>query len=146
MFNGTVCNLAGAFVLDMSLNIYRNRQWFWYREINERTTIRLLVFHMYPSFNSFKIVTAIYLQSSTVSTYQTMSAFMDANPSAMMDTVWEGVERVRSSKGRYAFMLESVYNDYLSNRRPCDTMKVGPNLNNKGYGIATPRSSPWRWV
>lgn len=69
---------------------------------------------------------------------------MDANQETNVDTVWDGVERVRNAKGRYAFLLESVYNDYISNRRPCDTMKVGPNLNTKGYGIATPQESRWR--
>ncbi|KAL5012647.1 hypothetical protein ScPMuIL_011198 [Solemya velum] len=85
-----------------------------------------------------------FFRNSNISTYQTMSAFMDANPDANVESVWDGVERVRGAKGRYAFLMESVYNDYISNRRPCDTMKVGPNLNNKGYGIATPRYSPWR--
>jgi ionotropic glutamate receptor len=48
---------------------------------------------------------------------------------------------VRDSQGKYAFLLESVVNEYLNERAPCDTMKVGHNLDSKGYGIATPVGS-----
>ena len=41
-------------------------------------------------------------------------------------------------KGKYAFLLESSVNEYLNERKDCDTMKVGENLDSKGYGIATP--------
>ena len=35
-------------------------------------------------------------------------------------------------------------NEYIEQRKPCDTMKVGGNLDSKGYGIATPKGSPLR--
>lgn len=38
-------------------------------------------------------------------------------------------------------MLESSVNEYLNERQPCNTMKVGNNLDSKGYGIATPIGS-----
>jgi len=41
--------------------------------------------------------------------------------------------------GKYAFLMESTTNDYKNQQLPCDTMKVGGNLDSKGYGIATPR-------
>ncbi len=47
----------------------------------------------------------------------------------------------RKSNGTYAFLLESSVNEYLNERYPCDTMKVGDNLDSKGYGIATPVDS-----
>lgn len=53
----------------------------------------------------------------------------------------EGVEKVRKEEGNYAFLLESSVNEYLNEREPCNTMKVGPNLDSKGYGIATPIGS-----
>lgn len=71
---------------------------------------------------------------------------MHANPSVFVKTVEEGVERVRKSKGKYAFLLESPTNEFYNHRDPCDTMKVGRNLNSKGFGIATPKGSPFRWV
>jgi len=37
------------------------------------------------------------------------------------------------------------YNDYFKSLlRPCDTMKVGGDLDSKGYGIATPLNSNLR--
>lgn len=47
----------------------------------------------------------------------------------------------RQSKGKYAFLLESSVNEYLNEREPCNTMKVGNNLDSKGYGVATPIGS-----
>ena len=52
-------------------------------------------------------------------------------------TTDDGVRKVRTSKGKYAFLLESTMNDYHNQRKPCNTMKVGDNLDSKGYGIAT---------
>lgn len=56
----------------------------------------------------------------------------------------EGIERVRTHKGRYAFLLEATANEYANTRKPCDTMKVGANLNSVGYGVATPFGSEWK--
>ena len=55
-----------------------------------------------------------------------------------------GVLRVRESKDKYAFLLESTMNDYYNQRKPCNTMKIGRDLDSKGYGIATPLGSPLR--
>lgn len=69
-----------------------------------------------------------------------------AEPSVFVKKTSEGVLRVRKSKGKYAYLLESTMNEYIEQRKPCDTMKVGGNLDSKGYGIATPKGSPLRWV
>jgi hypothetical protein len=42
---------------------------------------------------------------------------------------------------KYAFLLESSLNEYLNERHPCNTMKVGTDLDSKGYGVATPIGS-----
>jgi len=42
--------------------------------------------------------------------------------------------------------MESTTNDYANQRQPCDTMKVGNNLDSKGYGIGTPLGSDLRYV
>ena len=74
-----------------------------------------------------------------------MWAFMtSADPPVFVKTTEEGVQRVRNSKGKYAFLLESTMNDYYNQRKPCNTMKVGGNLDSKGYGIATPLGSDLR--
>ena len=35
------------------------------------------------------------------------------------------------------FLIEFTTNDYINMRDPCDTMKVGINLDSKGYDITT---------
>ncbi|KAJ8317822.1 hypothetical protein KUTeg_004626 [Tegillarca granosa] len=50
-----------------------------------------------------------FFKHSNVPTYQTMWNFMStSHPSVFAKSVEEGVARVRSSKGKYAFLLESV--------------------------------------
>lgn len=73
------------------------------------------------------------------------SSMKDAVPSSFVSKVDEGVERVRSSKGKFAFLLESAMNEYYNQRKPCNTMKVGRNLDSKGYGIATALGSDLRY-
>lgn len=73
-----------------------------------------------------------------------MWAFMSSNPSVFVKLVKDGVHKVRNSKGKYAFLLESSSNIYINNRKPCDTMMVGGTLDSKGFGIATPKGSPIR--
>lgn len=43
-------------------------------------------------------------------------------------------------------MLESSVNEYQNEREPCNTMKVGNNLDSKGYGVATPIGSDLKYV
>uniref|UniRef100_A0A1I8GU24 PBPe domain-containing protein n=1 Tax=Macrostomum lignano TaxID=282301 RepID=A0A1I8GU24_9PLAT len=59
-------------------------------------------------------------------------------------TTAAGVQRVRESNGRYAFLLESKMNEFHNNRDPCDTMMVGQPFGDNGYGVATQRGSPLR--
>jgi len=70
---------------------------------------------------------------------------MNSTAGVFVKTTDEGVARVRDSKGKYAFLMESTMNEFFNNRKPCDTMKVGDNLDSKGYGIATPLESELRY-
>uniref|UniRef100_A0A914DP70 Glutamate receptor 1 n=1 Tax=Acrobeloides nanus TaxID=290746 RepID=A0A914DP70_9BILA len=89
--------------------------------------------------------TAQFFKYSSVQIYQRMWRFMESQvPSVFVSTYAEGIERVRSHKGRYAFLLEATANEYANTRKPCDTMKVGANLNSVGYGVATPFGSEWK--
>jgi len=72
--------------------------------------------------------------------------FMSSTPGVLVPTVIDGVQKVRASKGKYAFLLESTMNEYYNQRKPCNTMMVGDNLDSKGYGVATPIGSPLRSV
>ncbi|KAK6493977.1 glutamate receptor 2 isoform X6 [Huso huso] len=82
---------------------------------------------------------------SKIALFDKMWTYMkSAEPSVFVKTTAEGVVRVRKSKGKYAYLLESTMNEYIEQRKPCDTMKVGGNLDSKGYGIATPKGSSLR--
>lgn len=74
------------------------------------------------------------------------SYMRSADPSVFVKSTNEGVIRVRKSKGKYAYLLESSMNEYIEQRKPCDTMKVGGNLDSKGYGVATPKASLLRYT
>jgi len=92
---------------------------------------------------TFIVTPTLYIQKSTIPVYQRMWAFMTTNgPSAFVPSNEEGIVRVR--QGKYAFLIESTTNDFVNQRKPCDTMKVGGNLDSKGYGVATPRGSDLR--
>ncbi len=91
--------------------------------------------------------TFFIFQRSKIALFDKMWTYMkSAEPSVFVKTTAEGVMRVRKSKGKYAYLLESTMNEYIEQRKPCDTMKVGGNLDSKGYGIATPKGSSLRWV
>uniref|UniRef100_H3CQE7 Glutamate receptor, ionotropic, AMPA 1b n=1 Tax=Tetraodon nigroviridis TaxID=99883 RepID=H3CQE7_TETNG len=82
---------------------------------------------------------------SKIAVFEKMWSYMrGADPSVFVKSTSEGVSRVRKSKGKYAYLLESTMNEYIEQRKPCDTMKVGSNLDSKGYGVATPKGSPLR--
>ncbi|XP_040903572.1 glutamate receptor 1a isoform X6 [Toxotes jaculatrix] len=86
-----------------------------------------------------------FFRRSKIAVFEKMWSYMKAaDPSVFVKTTDEGVMRVRKSKGKYAYLLESTMNEYIEQRKPCDTMKVGGNLDSKGYGIATPKGSPLR--
>ncbi|CAI4231389.1 unnamed protein product [Auanema sp. JU1783] len=102
--------------------------------------------------------TSAFFEDSTVPLYKKMWNFMqdtynqqvkaqrnlNGSETVFVDTYAQGIERVRNSKGAYAFLLEETTNNYESGRKPCNTMKVGQNLNTLGYGIATKLGNPLR--
>ncbi|CAG0908046.1 unnamed protein product, partial [Cyprideis torosa] len=81
---------------------------------------------------------------SKIGVFARMWEFMISRPHVFVDTYEIGIQRVRESKGKYALLIESTKNDYVNAREPCDTMKVGRNLDAKGYGVATPLGSHLR--
>ncbi|XP_072302081.1 glutamate receptor 1-like isoform X1 [Eucyclogobius newberryi] len=86
-----------------------------------------------------------FFRRSKIAVFEKMWSYMrSTEPSVFVKNTNEGVIRVRKSKGKYAYLLESSMNEYIEQRKPCDTMKVGGNLDSKGYGVATPKGSPLR--
>ncbi|XP_061557751.1 glutamate receptor 1-like isoform X1 [Phycodurus eques] len=86
-----------------------------------------------------------FFRRSKIGVFEKMWSYMrGADPSVFVKNTDEGVSRVRKSKGKYAYLLESSMNEYIEQRAPCDTIKVGGNLDSKGYGVATPKGSSLR--
>ncbi|CAG0916424.1 unnamed protein product [Notodromas monacha] len=86
--------------------------------------------------------TMTFFRDAQLPTYQKMWTFMNSRKtSAFVNTYEEGIKRVL--KGNYAFLMESTTLDYIVQRN-CNLTQIGGLLDSKGYGIATPRSSPWR--
>ncbi|XP_056633670.1 glutamate receptor 1-like isoform X2 [Diorhabda sublineata] len=83
-------------------------------------------------------------QRSQLTLYSKMWEFMNSRKHVFVTSYDEGIKRVRNSKGKFALLIESPKNDYTNEREPCDTMKVGRNLDAKGFGVATPLGSPLR--
>ncbi|XP_011330530.2 glutamate receptor ionotropic, kainate 2 isoform X1 [Ooceraea biroi] len=86
--------------------------------------------------------TMTFFRDSKIGIYQKMWKFMESKtPSVFVQTYEEGVKRVL--EGDYAFLMESTMLDY-SVQRDCNLTQIGGLLDSKGYGIATPKGSPWR--
>ncbi|XP_011256785.2 glutamate receptor ionotropic, kainate 2 isoform X2 [Camponotus floridanus] len=88
--------------------------------------------------------TSSFFRDSNYSIYKRMFAtMMETKPSVFTKDNKEGVERVVKSKGLYAFLMESTTIEYQMQRN-CEIDKIGGLIDNKGYGIALPRNSPYR--
>ncbi|XP_030379400.1 glutamate receptor ionotropic, kainate 2 [Scaptodrosophila lebanonensis] len=86
--------------------------------------------------------TMTFFRDSMIETYKKMWRSMDnKKPSAFTSTYEDGIERVK--QGNYAFLMESTMLDYTVQRN-CNLTQIGGLLDTKGYGIATPKGSPWR--
>ncbi|XP_057665417.1 glutamate receptor 1-like isoform X2 [Diorhabda carinulata] len=85
-----------------------------------------------------------FFRRSQLTLYSKMWEFMNSRKHVFVTSYDEGIKRVRNSKGKFALLIESPKNDYTNEREPCDTMKVGRNLDAKGFGVATPLGSPLR--
>ncbi len=89
--------------------------------------------------------TMAFFNKSSLITLKRMWNFMQQyKDDVFVTSNREGIEKVRRAKGKFAFLLESTLNEYVNERLPCDTMRIGENIDAKGYGIATPLGSDLR--
>ena len=72
-----------------------------------------------------------------------MWAFMTSvEPSSFVRSIDEGIDRVRKSPGKFAFIGESTAIEYTNQRAPCDTMKLGGKVSaGRAFAVATPLGS-----
>ncbi|XP_041674482.1 glutamate receptor ionotropic, kainate 2 isoform X2 [Drosophila eugracilis] len=86
--------------------------------------------------------TMTFFRDSKIGVYQKMWRYMENRKSAVFVKTYEdGIKRVM--EGSYAFLMESTMLDYAV-QRDCNLTQIGGLLDSKGYGIATPKGSPWR--
>ncbi|CAL1544183.1 unnamed protein product, partial [Lymnaea stagnalis] len=79
-----------------------------------------------------------YFETSNISTFRKLwASISDSYQKVMVKSIEEGVQRVQSSGGKYAFILESSMSEYYSTKMPCNTVVVGSKFYTKGFGVAT---------
>ncbi|XP_018576212.1 glutamate receptor ionotropic, kainate 2-like [Anoplophora glabripennis] len=88
--------------------------------------------------------TMSFFKDSNVSTYKRMWINMESTrPSVFEKHNNDGVKRVQSQKGNYAFLMESTQIEYEIETK-CDLKQVGGSLDSKSFGIAMPMNSGYR--
>ncbi|XP_050742881.1 glutamate receptor ionotropic, kainate 2 isoform X6 [Drosophila biarmipes] len=109
-----------------------------------------IVENQFSISNSFWFITGTFLRQgsglnpkdSKIGIYQKMWRYMENRKAAVFVKTYEdGIKRVM--EGSYAFLMESTMLDYAV-QRDCNLTQIGGLLDSKGYGIATPKGSPWR--
>lgn len=82
----------------------------------------------------------VILQKSNDTTYHKLWEVMKAaKPTVFTEDNLRGKDRVLSSKGNYAFFMESTQIEFYNNRY-CVLKMVGSQLDSKEYGVAFPKS------
>ena len=86
-----------------------------------------------------------FFEKSNEEVYQKINAFMSGmhQSEVMMSSNDNGIEKVEESEGKYAFFMESAQIEYIQERQ-CKLSQVGGLLDNKGYGIATKKGTPYK--
>ncbi|CAK9294817.1 unnamed protein product [Gordionus sp. m RMFG-2023] len=88
--------------------------------------------------------TMAFFRESKITTYERMWASMEsAQPTVFVNSSKQGINLVKRASPKYAYLMESTSLEYTV-QRECDLQQVGGLLDSKGYGIATPRNSPYR--
>ncbi|XP_059617774.1 uncharacterized protein LOC132262512 [Phlebotomus argentipes] len=82
-----------------------------------------------------------FFKDAEYETYQKMYEYMNDNPDMLTSSNPEGLSRVKNEN--YAFLMESTSIEYIT-ERDCDVTMVNGLLDDKGYGIAMRKNSPYR--
>ncbi|KAM9488514.1 glutamate receptor ionotropic, kainate 3 [Clarias gariepinus] len=86
--------------------------------------------------------TMSFFKKSRVSTFEKMWAFMSSKQStSLVKSIEDGIQRVLKSD--YALLMESTTIEYVT-RKNCNLTQFGGIIDSKGYGIGTPKGSPYR--
>ncbi|GIY95542.1 glutamate receptor 2 [Caerostris extrusa] len=82
-----------------------------------------------------------FFQNSNVGQYRDFGRYLTENPDALSDTSTQAFQRVRSSKGGYAFVMESSKSEYYTNRPPCDTLATPGYFTTRVFAPALQKNS-----
>ncbi|XP_049301470.1 glutamate receptor ionotropic, kainate 2-like isoform X3 [Anopheles funestus] len=85
--------------------------------------------------------TISFFKDAEYGTYAKMYQYMMANVDLLTSSNPEGLQRVKTEN--YAFLMESTSIEYIVERE-CDVTQIGGLLDDKGYGIAMRKNSPYR--
>nr|WJJ63363.1 glutamate receptor ionotropic 5 [Pachyrhinus yasumatsui] len=85
--------------------------------------------------------TESFFKDSNISNHQRVYQYLRDHPEVMTAENEEGVERVENEN--YAYLMESTSIEYTTQRH-CSLAQIGGLLDDKGYGIAMKRYSPYR--
>jgi len=89
-------------------------------------------------------VTETFFKSSNIDTYKKIWETISQNPQNMVGKVEEGVEKVRKSKGKYVFIVESATAEYWVNKAPCNLRIVGDRINSNAFGFALKKGDDYK--
>ncbi|XP_077981297.1 glutamate receptor 2-like isoform X2 [Glandiceps talaboti] len=81
--------------------------------------------------------TQSFFRDSKYEMFERMGSFMDSNPTFLVKSVQEGVERVIQSSGTYAFIGESTFLEYVVNQ-VCSLYVTSETVVLRSYGLAFP--------
>ncbi|KAL7026698.1 hypothetical protein ACKWTF_005131 [Chironomus riparius] len=87
--------------------------------------------------------TLSFFRDSENEMYKEMYSYMISDENLMMDSNDAGRDRAKIEK--YAFLMESSTIEYIEQRH-CEVAQVGDKLDQKGYGIAMKKGSPYRVI
>ncbi|XP_072038078.1 glutamate receptor 2-like [Amphiura filiformis] len=84
-----------------------------------------------------------FFWKSPVPEYQRIWQHMNTDkPVPYVNSVAEGVDRVRKGNGNYAFIGESGELSYRASQKPCDLLVAGGILSRTSYALAVQKGSP----
>ena len=87
---------------------------------------------------------ASFFRNSRLEHFQRMWTVMSTmEPSTMVNSSDQGLQKVKESDGDYAFMWDSPVVQYASSE-DCDYHQVGHWFDSKGYGIGVPLGAVYR--
>ena len=86
--------------------------------------------------------TANFFRNSADPAYQRMWGEMSNNPDyGLVPSTRQGVDRVRQSDGRFAFIIEGTTARYWIHRQPCNLVTVKGKMDEREYALAVRHGS-----